>query len=108
MIFIHIIYRGENGSAKKFVEEMMNSGIVSQIRKENGNLSYNYYQSLDDAEEVLLIDCWENQESLDLHHVSPMMATIAMLREKYHLHMLVKKYESQELSIGQDSKYIRK
>ena len=55
-----------------------------------------YYQPLDDPETILLIDSWENQEAIDIHHASPMMATIAALREKYDLHMTVERYVSAE------------
>lgn len=45
-----------------------------------------------DEETVLLIDSWKDQYSLDVHHVSPRMAKIIELREKYDLHMKVERY----------------
>ena len=89
---INIYYTGENGSAKKFAEEMVSSGIVDRVRAEKGNLRYNYFFPMDDSETVLLIDRWENQEALDEHHKSPMMKEIAKLRDKYDLHMRVEKF----------------
>lgn len=50
-----------------------------------------------DTETVLLIDSWENQHSIDIHHSSPMMTTIAELREKYNLHMKVERYISDDM-----------
>ena len=35
---INIYYTGSNGSAKQFAEEMINSGIVYEIRNKKGNL----------------------------------------------------------------------
>lgn len=92
-ITVNLRYTGTDGSARQFVEEMISSGTVAAIRAEEGNLRYKYYQSLDDPETILLIDSWENQEAIDAHHASPMMATIAALREKYDLHMTVERYE---------------
>lgn len=89
---INIYYKGINGSAKKFLEEMITRGIVDKIRAEKGNLRYEYYFPISDSETLLLIDEWENQEALDFHHQSEMMKEIATLREKYHLKMQVKKY----------------
>ena len=43
MLTILIRYKGSNGSARKFVNEMISSGIVEQIRKEQGNLRYEYF-----------------------------------------------------------------
>ena len=80
-IMINLYYTGENGNARKFAEEMEKSGTADLIRKESGNLRYEYFLPSDDPETVLLIDAWENQEAVDTHHASPMMQTIARLRE---------------------------
>jgi hypothetical protein len=37
-ITINIYFTGKNGSARKFAEEMISSGVVSDIRAENGNI----------------------------------------------------------------------
>ncbi len=95
-ITVNIRYTGKNGNARKFAEEMTAGGTVASIRAEAGNLRYEYYQPLDDPETILLIDSWESQEAIDVHHASPMMATIAALREKYDLHMTVERYVSAE------------
>ncbi len=89
---INIYYTGTNGGARKFAEEMKESGLVDRIRAEKGNLRYEYFLPADDDETVLLIDVWENEEALNLHHKSPMMSEIAALREKYRLKMRVQKF----------------
>ena len=95
-ITVNLRYTGKNGNARKFAEEMTACGTVASIRAEAGNLRYEYYQPLDEPETILLIDSWESQEAIDIHHASPMMATIAALREKYDLHMTVERYVSAE------------
>ena len=106
-ITVNLRYTGKNGNARKFAEEMTSSGTVAAIRAEAGNLRYEYYQPLDDPETILLIDSWENQEAIDIHHASPMMATIAALREKYDLHMTVERYVSAETP-ETENRFIRK
>ena len=98
-ITVNIYYSGVNGNAKKFAEEMVSSGVVSDIRAEDGNVRYEYFFPMDDKETVLLIDSWKDQNSLDVHHASPMMAKITELREKYGLHMRVERYVSDENGI---------
>lgn len=88
-ITINIYYRGTNGHARAFAEEIIASGTVDRIREKEGNLRYEYFFPLNDSETVLLVDSWKNQEALDEHHASPMMQTIAALRNKYDLHMQV-------------------
>ena len=106
-ITVNLRYTGKNGSARKFAEEMTAGGTVEAIRAEAGNLRYEYYQSFDDPETVLLIDSWEDQAAIDLHHASSMMATIAALREKYDLHMTVERFTDADAP-ATDSRFIRK
>lgn len=105
LIGINLYYKGMNGNALRFVKEMEQSGIAAAIRQEPGNLRYQYFQSLDEPETVLLIDSWTDQTAIDAHHASPMMAQLAVLREKYDLHMTVERFISDDL--GADIKYIR-
>ena len=62
---------------------------------------------MDDAQTLLLIDSWENQEAIDNHHKTPMMNKITELREKYNLHMKVERYISEDKIPQSDRKYIR-
>lgn len=106
MITINIRYTGINGSARAFADEMSASGTVAAIRAEKGNLRYEYCTPLDDPETILLIDSWTDQAAIDLHHASPMMKTIAALREKYDLHMTVERFVSEDP--GADERFIRR
>lgn len=106
-ITVNIYYTGENGSARKFAEEMISSGTVEAIRKEDGNIRYDYFYPIDDEETVLLIDSWESQEAIDVHHGTSMMDTIFILREKYNLHMKVERYLSDDEIPETDKKFIK-
>lgn len=108
-IVMNLYYTGENGNARKFAEEMEKSGTADLIRKENGNERYEYFLPFHDPETVLLIDIWKDQKSIDIHHASPMMTTIARLREKYDLHMRAERYVTDEDGIpDSDSQFIKK
>ena len=107
ILTVNLYYKGKNGNARKFAEEMERTGIADAIRNETGNLKYEYFFPLHDPETVLLIDSWADQESLDRHHASPMMAQLAALREKYDLHMVVERYTKAE-DYPVDEKFIRK
>lgn len=106
-ITVNIYYTGTNGAARAFAEEMISSGTVAAIREEKGNLRYDYFYPINDEETVLLIDSWENQEAIDIHHDSPMMNTIITLREKYNLHMKVERYISDSDIPVNDRRFIR-
>lgn len=107
-ITVNIYYSGEGDNARKFAEEMVSSGVVRRIREENGNIKYEYFFPMDDENTVLLIDSWENQAAIDLHHASEMMKDITRLREKYDLKMKVERYVSDDGGIPEeDKKYIK-
>lgn len=106
-ITVNLYYKGKNGSARKFAQEMESSGIADFIRKEEGNLRYEYFFPMNDPETVLLIDSWKDQEAIDKHHASEAMKKLAVLREKYDLHMKAERYTSLE-EPASDEKYLRK
>ena len=105
-ITVNIYYKGTNGSARLFAEEMESSGTASAIRAEEGNIRYEYFFPMNDPETVLLIDSWADQHAIDVHHASPMMATRASLRDKYDLHMTVERYKEDQGD--NDDTFIRK
>ena len=112
-ITVNLRYTGQNGAAHAFAREMISSGTVEKIRTEKGNLRYEYYLPFEEAADnendtILLIDSWENQEAIDLHHASPMMKTIAELREKYDLHMTIERYVSDDKIPEKDKDFLRK
>ena len=109
MITVNLYYTGTNGSARAFAEEMVQTGIVTAIRAEDGNLRYEYFFPMNDPETVLLIDQWRDQEAIDVHHASPMMGQIAALREKYDLHMKVERFVSDDAGLPEkDLKFIKR
>ena len=94
---------------KSFVKEMEKSGTADAIRKEKGNIRYEYFYPANSKDTVLLIDSWESQQALDVHHASPMMGKIAELRNKYDLHMKVERYVEDVNGIPKsDDKFIKK
>lgn len=105
-IIVNLYYTGKNGNARKFAEEMESSGIADAIRHEPGNLKYRYFMPLDDPGTVMLIDEWENQEAIDIHHSSEMMIKLAELRDKYDLHMRAERMTGLEDN-KEDEKFLR-
>ena len=91
---MNLYYKGGNGSARAFVQEMVSSGIVDEIR------------CMDGYETVLLIDTWRDQKALDEYHASPLMDAVARLREKYDLHMKAERYTEASMP-DEDRSFIR-
>lgn len=107
-ITVNLYYKGKNGSAKEFVEEMISCGAVDYIRGEDGNEKYEYFYSQSDPETVLLIDRWKDQAALDRHHALPVMQKIAALREKYGLTVTAERFETSGDIPEGDKRFLRK
>lgn len=107
-ITVNLYYTGTDGNARRFAQEMEESGTAEAIRREDGNLKYEYFFPMQDPETVLLIDSWRDQVAIDAHYASPMMGKIAALRDKYDLHMRVERYRADEEGLPeQDAQFIR-
>lgn len=107
-ITVNIYYKGTKSNLHKFIDEMISKGIVDKIRKQKGNLKYEYYMPVDKENHILLIDQWESQHSLDEHHSSSMMSDIIELRNKYNLEMHVERFVDDNNSITEnDKKFIK-
>lgn len=91
-ITVNIIYSGTNNNIHLFAKEMIESGTVTDIQSQEGNIKYDYYLPIDNPNELLLVDEWVSQDAIDFHHKSPMMKKIADLRKKYNLKMKVTRY----------------
>ena len=79
------------------------NNIISQYIPEH---KFEKLFPMQDTKTVLPVDSWENQETIDIHHHTPMMSKIVELREKYDLHMTVERYILVELP-KKDREYIK-
>lgn len=107
MFTVNLYYSGKNGAARRFAEEMEQSGVAGEIRKKPGNVRYEYFFPRNDPETVLLIDSWDDQSALDAHHASDQMETILRLREKYGLSVHAERFVSEEVP-DSDKKFLKR
>ena len=103
-----LTYHGEGNNAVNFAKEMMESGIVEAIRKLDGCIQYAYYFPYDHHNTVILIDEWKDQDALDAYHASDLMQHVAMLREKYDLHVTSRRLIDDITNAHIDDRFLRK
>ena len=81
---ISVIYTFENqGDREKAVKEMTESGVLAAIRNENGCLTYDYYNSVEDCKTMVLYEEWESAEHQKIHMTRPHMKTAMEIMGKY-------------------------
>ncbi len=91
-VALNLYYKGKNGNAHLFMNEMEKSGLADKIRNRKGNECYEFFTSVRDKETLLLVDRWEDDDALHYHHNSDEMKKIAELKDKYELELKVERY----------------
>ena len=92
MLILHVTYKAKSGMANQFVEAVIRSGMDKTIRAEAGNLCYDYFFSVKNKDEVLLVEKWVNHEALAAHSEAPHMAVLRQIKGNYIEETIIEKY----------------
>ena len=58
-------------------------GIIDAIRREDGCLRYDYFLSVQNADEILLVEQWESEEKQQVHLRAAHMDRLRELKAQY-------------------------
>lgn len=75
-LMLYVRYQAKPGCREKFVRQLVEEGILTLIRQEDGCLAYDYYFSAQDENELLLIERWQSAEHQRVHMQQPHMARL--------------------------------
>lgn len=89
-----VTYTTKPEMQEAFLHSIMESGILEKVRKEDGCLRYEYYSSVEDENQILLVEEWSSEEQQKIHLEQPHMAELKELKEKYVIDTKVKKFSS--------------
>ena len=73
-LMLYVRYQAKPGCREKFVRQLVEEGILTLIRQEDGCLAYDYYFSAQDENELLLIQ--------RVHMQQPHMARLKAIKEQ--------------------------
>ena len=85
MIILNVTYKCKPGMREKFVEAIKAEGIDAASRAEAGNFKYDYYMSVDNSDELLLVEKWRDADALAEHGRQPHFARLGQLKPDYVL-----------------------
>ena len=83
---IYVVYTALPGKRQAFLDALATSGIPAQVRAEEGCLRYEYFLSLQNDRDILLIEEWETEAHQQKHVAQPHMAALRRLKEQYIAH----------------------
>ena len=80
---ITVTYFARPGRREEFLHRVVTAGILSAIREEDGCLRYDYFLSVQNADEILLVEQWQTEEQQQAHLRAPHMDQLRRLKSEY-------------------------
>ena len=78
-----VTYTAKAGMREAFVQAVLASGVLEQIRREDGCVAYQYYLSSENGDQILLLEKWGTEEQQKAHLNQPHMETLRAIKERY-------------------------
>lgn len=78
-----VTYTAKPGQRETFLRALAARGLPETIRAEEGCLQYDYYLSIENADEILLLERWATAEAQQAHLSQPHMAQVRELKDRY-------------------------
>lgn len=92
MIILNVTYKCKPGMREKFVEAIKAEGIDAASRAEAGNFKYDYYMSVDNSDELLLVEKWQDAEVLAVHGKQEHFARLGQIKAEYVEDTVIERY----------------
>lgn len=83
MMLFQVTYTMLPGQRDAFLRMMRESGILDQIRREEGCLDYRYYLPEEEDGTLLLVERWTGPEAQKAHMATGHMARLGRVKAQY-------------------------
>lgn len=83
MMLFQVTYTMLPGQRDAFLQMMRESGILDQIRREEGCLDYRYYLPEEENGTLLLVERWTGPEAQKAHIATSHMARLGQVKAQY-------------------------
>ena len=81
-LILTVKYNCKPGMREVFLRTLVERGIVTAIRSEEGCLCYDYYLSVQDENVILLVERWRSAEHQRIHMQQPHMADLMVIKNE--------------------------
>ena len=78
-----VTYMVKPGLRSTFHQIILDEKLQEASRNEPGNLAYDYFLSVDNPDELLLVEKWTDMKSLDEHRLLPHFLRLQELKNDY-------------------------
>ena len=80
---LYVRYLAKPGCRETFLRQLTTHGVIDAIRREDGCLRYDYFLSVQNADEILLVEQWESEEKQQVHLRAAHMDRLRELKAQY-------------------------
>ena len=94
MMLFQVTYTMLPGQRDAFLQMMRESGILDQIRREEGCLDYRYYLPEEEDGTLLLVERWTERKAQEDHMTQPHMVPLKEIKERCVADSLVEKFDA--------------
>ena len=92
MIILNVTYKCRPDMREEFLEAIMAEGIDAACRAETGNIKYDFFRSVNDSDELLLVEKWQDAAALTAHGQQPHFARLGKIKTEFVEDTVIEKY----------------
>ena len=82
MLKLSVNYIAKPGRREEFLRRVVEEGILTAIRREEGCLRYDYYLSCQNEDEILLLEAWDTEEHQRIHMEQEHMKRLRVIKDE--------------------------
>ena len=92
MLVINVMWKCLEGKREEFIKAVKEEGIDTASRAEDGCFKYDFYVSVEDPDDVFLLEYWRDQDAHSAHRTQKHYARLDEIKAVYLADQKVKKY----------------
>ena len=90
---LQVTYHTKPGQREAYLRQLVREGLVTAVRNEDGCQRYDYYLSVQDADELLLVEQWASPAHQAAHMRQPHMVRMMEIKAQFVEETLVQEME---------------
>ena len=80
---LNVLYTLKPGMREDYLKVIAQQGIQQAVRNEVGCLQYDYFCSVQDPDQLLLVERWVDREAQKTHMTQPHMELLKQLKPQF-------------------------
>ncbi|MDP3448821.1 MAG: putative quinol monooxygenase [Eubacteriales bacterium] len=93
MVLLLVKYTMKPGTRDAFLQKVEAAGITKITRNETGNLRYEFYCPVDDADAILLLEQWTDFSVVETHRTMDHIKLLVALKKDYVIETQIERFD---------------